>query len=166
MNNGKVNWKGNFVALITPFTQHGEVDEKSFIANIELLLSEGVHGVIVSGCTGESWSLEDSEKTRLFRIAAETVNGRATVLAGTGGIVTRKVVALSQAAKAAGVDGIMVLPPYYAMIHKEEVIAHYRTLSDEAQVPILLYNIPRRTGVNLTPVLCEELAELEYVCLL
>jgi 4-hydroxy-tetrahydrodipicolinate synthase len=163
MNNGKVDWKGNFVALVTPFTKEGDVDEKKFIENIELLLSEGVHGVIVSGCTGESWSLESSEKERLYRIAVDTVKGRATVIAGTGGIVTRSVVALSKGAKEAGVDGVLILPPYYAMINEKEVIAHYRAISDEARVPILLYNIPRRTGVNLTPVLCEELAELDYV---
>ena len=163
MNNGKVDWKGNFVALVTPFTKEGDVDEKKFIENIELLLSEGVHGVIVSGCTGESWSLESSEKERLYRIAVDTVKGRATVIAGTGGIVTRSVVALSKGAKEAGVDGVMILPPYYAMINEKEVIAHYRAISDEARVPILLYNIPRRTGVNLTPELCEELAELDYV---
>ena len=163
MNNGKVDWKGNFVALVTPFTKEGDVDEKKFIENIELLLSEGVHGVIVSGCTGESWSLESSEKERLYRIAVDTVKGRATVIAGTGGIVTRSVVALSKGAKEAGVDGVLILPPYYAMINEKEVIAHYRAISDEARVPILLYNIPRRTGVNLTPELCEELAELDYV---
>ena len=95
MNDGKVDWKGNFVALVTPFTREGDVDERKFIENIELLLSEGVHGVIVSGCTGEAWSLEDSEKARLYGIATDTVKGRATVLAGTGGIVTRSVVALS-----------------------------------------------------------------------
>lgn len=163
MNDGKVDWKGNFTAVVTPFTEDGDIDETKFVDNIELLLSEGLHGVIVSGCTGESWSLEADERLRLFKLAVEAVKGRGPVIAGTGGIVTRKVMELSRAAKEAGVDGVMILPPYYAMINDKEVVAHYQAVSDGARVPILLYNIPRRTGINLTPDLCKRLADIEYV---
>ncbi len=163
MNNEKVDWKGNFTAAITPFTESGNIDEAKFIENLELLIAEGISGLVISGCTGESWALESDERLRLFGLAVETAKGKVPVIAGTGGIITAKVAALSQAAKDAGVDGVMVLPPYYAMINEKEVLAHYQAISDEAKAPILLYNIPRRTGINMTPEFCQQLADVEYV---
>ena len=163
MNNGKVDWKGNFTAVVTPFTERGDIDESKFVENLELLVSEGIDGLVISGCTGEAWALEGNERLRLFRLAVETAKGRVPVIAGTGGIITAKVAALSQGAKDADVDGIMVLPPYYAMIKENEVLTHYKAVSDEAKTPILLYNIPRRTGINLTPEFCQDLADVDYV---
>lgn len=163
MNDGKVAWNGNFTAVVTPFTQDGAIDEGKFVENLELLMSEGIDGLVVSGCTGEAWALDGEERLRLFGLAVEAAKGRVPVIAGTGGIITAKVTELSIAAKAAGVDGVMVLPPYYAMINEEEVLAHYRAVSSGAQAPILLYNIPRRTGINLTPELCRRLADVDYV---
>jgi len=163
MNNGKVDWSGNFTAVVTPFTESGDIDNGKFVENLELLMSEGIDGLVVSGCTGEAWALEGDERVRLFRLAVETAKGRVPVIAGTGGIMTAKVVALSLAAKDVGVDGIMVLPPYYAMVKENEALVHYKAISDEAKSPILLYNIPRRTGINLTPAFCEKLADIEYV---
>ncbi len=163
MNDGKVDWKGNFTAVVTPFTKDGEIDEGKFVDNLELLISEGLDGIVVSGCTGEAWALEGEERLRLFRLAVEAAKERVTVIAGTGGIVTAKVTELSLAAKEAGVDGVMVLPPYYAMINEDEVLAHYKAVSAGARVSILLYNIPRRTGINLTPDFCRRLADVDYV---
>ena len=164
MNDGKVSWKGNYAAVVTPFKEDLSIDEEKFIENLELLVSEGLNGVVVSGCTGESWSLEADERLRLFKLAVEAMRGKdVPVIAGTGGIVTRKVIELSKAAKEVGVDGVMVLPPYYAIPNMREVIAHYQAVSDQAKAPILLYNIPRRTGINLTPEVCEQLADIEYV---
>jgi len=163
MNNGKVDWKGVFVAVVTPFTASGEIDEAKFVANLELLISEGIHGLVVSGCTGESWALEPDERLRLFKLAVKTANKKVTVVAGTGGISTKKVAELSIAAKGAGCDGVMILPPYYAIPSLREVHEHYRYISDQAKVPIMLYNIPRRTGVNMTPEFYDELVKLEWV---
>ncbi len=163
MNNGKVDWKGVFVAVVTPFTASGEIDEAKFVANLELLISEGIHGLVVSGCTGESWALEPDERLRLFKLAVKMANKKVTVVAGTGGISTKKVAELSIAAKGAGCDGVMILPPYYAIPSLREVHEHYRYISDQAKVPIMLYNIPRRTGVNMTPEFYDELVKLEWV---
>jgi 4-hydroxy-tetrahydrodipicolinate synthase len=163
MNNGKIDWQGSFVALITPFTAAGDVDERAFAANIEFLLEGGVHGVVVSGCTGESWALLPDERVRLFRLAVETVNDRVPVIAGTGGIATDAVIALSLRAKEAGAAGVMVLPPYYAMPGRREVVQHYTAISEGVRHPILLYNIPRRTGFNLVPDILEEIARIEWV---
>ncbi len=162
MNNGKVGWQGNFVAVITPFDERGEIDEPAFCANLAFLVEGGAHGVVVSGCTGEAWALTAEERLRLFRLAVDAVGQRATVIAGTGGISTQAVIDLSLAAKDVGVAGVMVLPPYYAMPGRREIIGHYDAISRAVKHPILLYNIPRRVGVNLTPDLLDELAALDW----
>ena len=163
MNDGKVDWTGNFPAVITPFTNGGDIDEAMFLENIELLVSEGADGVIVSGSNGESWALEPDERLRLFGIAADLMKGRVPVIAGTGGIITCRVAELTIAAKEAGADGAMIMPPYYAMVNRKEVVAHYKAVSDAARLPIMLYNTPAATGVNLTADLCAELADIDYV---
>jgi 4-hydroxy-tetrahydrodipicolinate synthase len=163
MNDGKVDWKGSFAAVVTPFAESGEIIARDFVRNIEFLLDQGVYGIVVSGCTGESWSLSADERLELFGLAVEAVKGKVPVIAGTGGIATDAVIALSQRAKAIGAAGVMVLPPYYAMPSRREVVAHYTAISDAVKSPILLYNIPRRTGINLTPDVLEEIVEIEWV---
>ena len=163
MNNGKVEWQGSFVAVITPFFESGEIDEAAFRGNIDFLLAQGAHGIIVSGCTGESWALTGEDRLRLFRAAVDTVAGRAPVIAGTGGVPTQAVIDLSLAAKNAGVAGVMVLPPYYCMAGAREVAEHYRAISSDVRHPILLYNIPRRTGFNMTPEFLDKLVEVEWI---
>ena len=163
MNNGKVQWEGNFVAVVTPFSESGEIDEAAFRENIALLLDEGAGGMIVSGCTGEAWALSSEERLRLFGLGVDTADGAVPVIAGTGGISTREVIELSEKARDVGCEGVMVLPPYYCRPGSAEVVAHYGAISDAVGVPILLYNIPKRTGVDLTPDLLEELVPLEYV---
>jgi len=163
MNNGKVDWHGSYVAVVTPFLESAEIDEPAFRANIEFLLEQGADGIVVSGCTGESWALSSEERLRLFRIAVEAVRGRAPVIAGTGSVATQAVIDLSAAAKVAGVTGIMVLPPYYCMAGTREVMEHYRAVSDHVKHPILLYNIPRRTGFNMTPEFLLDLVKVEWI---
>lgn len=163
MDNGKVDWKGSFVAVVTPFAKDGAIDERRFVENLELLMSEGIDGIVVSGCTGESWALDGAERLRLFRLAADAAKGRVPVIGGTGGIDTRKVAELSIAAKGAGADGVMILPPYYAVINRREIAAHFKYISDTARVPILLYNMPKRTNINMPPEFIAELAELEWI---
>lgn len=163
MNDGKIGWRGSYVAVVTPFHESGEIDETAFLKNIEFLLEQGAHGIVVSGCTGESWALSAEERLRLFQLAVQKVGRHGPVIAGTGGVSTQAVIDLSVAAKAAGTAGIMVLPPYYCMAGKREVLEHYRAISDQVEHPILLYNIPRRTGFNMTPEFLTELAEVEWV---
>jgi 4-hydroxy-tetrahydrodipicolinate synthase len=163
MNKGKVDWRGAYVAVVTPFTADGEIDEAAFRKNIEFLLDEGADGIVVSGCTGESWSLDPDERVRLFKLALGVVGKKAPVIAGTGGVSTRGVIELSRRAKELGTAGVMILPPYYCMAGRREVIAHYQAISDAVRHPILLYNIPRRVGFNLTPDVLDELVQVDWV---
>ena len=163
MNNGNVDWTGNFPAIVTPFDRDGAINDAKFLELIEIFVAEGAAGIIISGSNGESWALEPDERLHLVRIAAELLKGKVPVIGGTGGIITPRVVELTKAAKDAGADGVMIMPPYYAMVNRKEVVAHYKAISDGAQLPIMLYNSPAATGVNLTANLCAELADIEYV---
>jgi 4-hydroxy-tetrahydrodipicolinate synthase len=163
MNNGKVHWRGNFPAVVTPFTRDGAIDEAKFVANLEILVSEGAHGVVVSGSNGESWALKGPERLRLFALAKQAIGDRATVLGGTGTILTGDVIELTKAARETGVDGVMIMPPYYCGATRREVVAHYRAVSDEARMPILIYNSPGATGFDVTAEVCDELAEIEWI---
>lgn len=163
MDNGKVDWRGCFPAVVTPFTKEGEIDDAKFALNLETLIDEGADGLVVSGHSGESWALAGEEKVRLFKRAVEVAAGRAAVVAGTGDIVTGTVIEHSKAATEVGCAGVMVMPPYYAGLQRRSVVAHYRAISDEARIPIMLYNHPESTGIDLDTSYLEELVEIEYV---
>jgi 4-hydroxy-tetrahydrodipicolinate synthase len=163
LNNGKVSWRGNFPAVVTPFTKDGDIDETKFVENLELLLSEGIHGAVVSGSNGESWALKGPERLRLFKLAKQVIVNRATVIGGTGSIPTGDVVELTKAARETGVDGVLIMPPYYCGATRREVVQHFRTISDEAHMPILVYNSPKATGVDIDSDFADELADIEWV---
>ena len=162
MNNDKVSWSGNFVAIATPFDRDGAIDEASFKSNVALMIEEGADGIVVSGCTGEAWSLSASERLHLFSLAAQ-VAGNVPVIGGTAGVSTKWTAELSAAAVNAGCQGALVMPPYYAVIGPREIKAHYRAISDTARVPIFIYNMPKRTNINMVPSLISELCDLEWI---
>ena len=162
MNDGKVDWAGNFPAVVSPFDHEGEIDEAMFTRNIEILIDEGVDGVVVSGSNGESWALKPDERLRLFRLARAISGPDLTVIGGTGGILTSDVAELTTAARDTGIDGVMIMPPYYAGVSRREVVAHYQAISDAAKIPILIYNT-QSTGFNVTADIAEELADIDYI---
>lgn len=164
MNRNSVNWKGNFNAIVTPFTKTGAIDEKAFVENIKLLISEGIDGVVVSGCTGEFWAMTYEERLRLFELAVKAANGKIKVIAGTADILTSVVIRLSLAAKKVGVDGVMITPPYFVVPSFRETMEHFLRISDAVQHPILFYNIPEHQAINITPEQIAELGEkVEYI---
>lgn len=163
MNRNSVDWHGSICAVVTPFTKTGEIDTKLFDENVELILSEGVHAIVVSGCTGEAWAMSAEEKLSLAKRTVEIVNHKVPVIAGTTCIRTEDVVALSKATIATGVDGIMVSAPYDCLPGQEEIYEHFRYISEEVSFPMLVYNIPSRLGVNLSMELLDRLADLDSV---
>jgi 4-hydroxy-tetrahydrodipicolinate synthase len=164
MNNGKVDWQGVFPAVITPFTQDGAIDDRKFCDLLELLISEGINGAVLGGCTGESWALTGDERMHITKLALDVAKKRIPIIISTSEMVTQHTVDQSKRAKELGAQGVMVLPPFFAKVNRREVTHHYKRVSDEARIPILMYNLPGRSGTNLTPDFLEELVELDWIC--
>ncbi|HEY8436667.1 MAG TPA: 4-hydroxy-tetrahydrodipicolinate synthase [Haloplasmataceae bacterium] len=141
---------GSGVALVTPFTSDG-IDYERLKDLIEWHIKEGTDAIIVSGTTGEASTLSKKEKEELFDFTVQTVGGRIPVIAGTGGNNTEEVVSLSQYAEKVGVDGLLLVTPYYNRTTQQGLIAHFQTVADRVGIPIILYNVPARTGVNIKP---------------
>ena len=163
MDRNSIDWSGSLPALTTPFDDNGKIDENSFAANIERLLAAGSNGFVVSGCTGEFWTLSHAERERCYKLAVEAVAGRGTVIVGTGAITVDETVALTKLAENAGVDGVLILPPYFIKLTDDEIFAHYKEISDRTGAPILLYNIPGNAVNALSPALVSRLAEIDHV---
>lgn len=164
MNNGKVQWAGNMPAVATPFTKDGEIDRPKFIELIQMLVAEGASGVVVSGSNGESWALKADERISLFKTAKDVLGKSAAVIGGTGTIITDDVIAMTRGAHELGIDGVMIMTPYYCGATRRDIVAHYKAISDAVPMPILVYNTPRGTGFDIPGDMVAELADIEWVC--
>jgi 4-hydroxy-tetrahydrodipicolinate synthase len=146
-------------AMITPFTAAGALDLDGARRLADRLVSEGCDGLVLSGTTGESPTTTDAEKSELIRAVREAVDGRASVVAGVGTFDTRHTVELALAAEKAGADGLLVVAPYYSKPPQDAVEAHFREIADAAGLPLVLYDIPGRTGTRIEPETLIRLAE-------
>lgn len=151
------------VALVTPFDKTLAVDYRAAGMLASKLVDEGCDGVVVSGTTGESPTLTATEKIRLLAEVKDAVGGRAKVWAGTGGNNTRESVELTRAAEDAGADGILAVTPYYNKPSQDGLYLHFRAMSESTSLPIMLYNVPGRTSVNMVPDTVLRLSELRNV---
>jgi 4-hydroxy-tetrahydrodipicolinate synthase len=151
-------------AIITPFDENTlEVDEQAFVALMHHLAEHGSDGFVVAGTTGEASTMSDEEQLRLIELAlAERPEG-ATIVAGTGTNDTREVVGLTERATELGVDGTLIVTPYYNKPSRLGITRHYETVAKATDKPILLYNIPGRTATNMPPDLLAELAQIEHI---
>jgi len=160
----KRKFEGIFPALVTPMTSDGEVDHNALAGLIEYLITEGdVHGIIPLGSTGEFYALSDAERETVAKTSIETAAGRVPVLVGTNDSSTERVVEHSKQAESLGADGLLLAAPYYALPTHDELFSHFSAVNDAVRIPIMLYNYPGRTGVDMTPDLIVRLAELENV---
>lgn len=151
-------------AMVTPFTPDlKEVDFDKAARLAELLVNTGSDSIVVAGTTGESPTLSTEEKLGLFRAVVEAVGDRAKVIAGTGGNSTASSIELTREAENLGVHGIMLVVPYYNKPPQEGLIAHFTAIADSTRLPIILYNIPGRTGINMTPATIETLSRVENI---
>lgn len=150
-------------AMVTPFDEAGEIDFSAASNLIEHLIDTGTDGLVVAGTTGESPTLTDKEKINLFDFVVKQVNGRIPVLAGTGSNNTRASIELTKAAEATGVDGIMLVSPYYNKPSQEGLYAHFSAIAANTSLPIMLYNIPGRTSVNITPETIIRLSQIANI---
>ena len=150
-------------AVVTPFGRDGAVDFERFRELAEHLIESGSDGLVVAGSTGESPTLRDDERLELFRVAVDTLRGRGTVVAGTGTYSTAHSVHLTREAHELGVDGLLVVTPYYNKPPARGIVEHFRAIADVSDKPIVVYNIPARVVLNIEPDTMVELAELPTV---
>ena len=150
-------------AVVTPFGRDGAVDFERFRELAEHLVESGSDGLVVAGSTGESPTLSDDERLELFRVAVDTLRGRGTVVAGTGTYSTAHSVHLTREAHELGVDGFLVVTPYYNKPPARGIVEHFRAIADVSDRPIIVYNIPGRVVVNLEPDTIVQLADIPSV---
>lgn len=137
-------------AMVTPFDQHGEIDFNATSDLVNYLLANGTDGLVVCGTTGESPTLSTEEKVALFKFVVEVVDGRVPVIAGTGSNNTRASISLTKLAEEVGVDGIMLVAPYYNKPSQEGMYQHFKAIAESTSLPVMLYNIPGRSVVNIS----------------
>ena len=158
-----MNFGRLLTAMVTPFDEQGEIDYSRTSALIEHLIATGTDGLVVAGTTGESPTLTSKEKVDLFNVVVKEVDGRIPVLAGTGSNNTKETIELTKEAEQVGVDGIMLVTPYYNKPSQQGLYEHFSQIAASTALPIMLYNIPGRTSVNMTPETIIRLAEIENI---
>lgn len=155
-------FSGVYTALITPF-RGGKIDELAFQELVEWQITEGVHGLVPCGTTGESPTLSYEEHNRLISLCVEAAAGRVKVLAGTGSNSTDEAVMLTAHAKKAGADGALIVTPYYNKPTSEGIFQHYKTIAEAVNIPVILYNVPGRTMVDMKDETIERLAKVPNI---
>lgn len=158
----KIIFKGCGTAIITPFNENG-VDFEEFKKLIEFQINNKADSIIVCGTTGESSTMTLDERKETIEFAVKTVNGRIPVIAGTGGNCTAQVIEFTKWAESIGVDGALIVTPYYNKTTQDGLVVHYTAIAKETNLPIILYSVPGRTSVNITPATCLKLSKIENI---
>ncbi len=161
-NRQKKRIGGAIVAIITPF-KDGDLDEEALKALIEWHIDSGTHCIVPCGTTGESATLSHEEHMKVVETTIRVVDGRIPVVAGTGSNSTKETIMLTMHAKSAGADAALVITPYYNKPSQEGLYRHFMTVADECKFPMILYNVPGRTGVNMLPDTVARCAKNEYI---
>ncbi len=156
--------QGVFAVLVTPFTEDDKIDEQALRKHVRFLIDEGkVHGIMPTGSTGEFTALTDGERMQIADIVIDETAGVLPVVVGTAAVATKDMVRFSQYAEKAGADAVMVVPSYYCHPNPREIYGHYKALSENINIPIVLYNNPSTSGVDMQPDLIAKLAQLNNV---
>ena len=158
----KIIFEGCGTAIVTPFTEDG-INFEEFGKMIEDQIKNGVDSIIVCGTTGESATMTDSERKEVMKFAIEKANKRVPIVLGTGSNCTRSAVELTKYAESIGADGVLVVTPYYNKTTQDGLVAHYKAIAEVTTLPIILYNVPSRTGVNILPKTCLELSKIPNI---
>lgn len=159
----ETQFRGTTVALVTPFRQNGEIDENRLRQLVDWQIEQGTDVILACGTTGESATLSHEEHHRVMKIIIEQVDGRIPVLAGAGSNATSEAVSLTQFAEKAGADGILSVGPYYNKPTQEGFYQHFRTIAESTRLPVMLYNVPGRTGTNISAETTLRLAEIPNI---
>lgn len=165
MSEGKQKFtpRGIIPAVVTPLTATGKFSEPAMRKLINYLIDGGVHGLFITGTTGEFYGLTPEEKREIYQVTLDETRGRVPIYAGTNGITTRESVMLTQLAEECGMDAVSILTPMFITPTQEQLISHYKTIAANTSLPVLLYNNPPKTGVNLTAPTVAKLAEVPNI---
>lgn len=155
-------FKGSIVAIVTPF-KNGKVDEKALGDLIEWHISEGTNAIVPCGTTGEASTLDYDEHYRVIEITVSIAKGKVPVIAGTGANSTDETIMITQKAKEIGADGALLVTPYYNKPTQEGLYQHYKKVAETVDIPLVLYNVPSRTGINLLPQTVARLVEIKNI---
>ena len=155
----EILFEGVATALVTPFNDNYSVNYEKFEELIDMQIKSGISAIVVCGTTGESSTLNVDEKKKLFEIAVKKCKGKITVIAGTGSNNTENTIYLSKLAEKIGVDSLLIVTPYYNKCNQEGLYEHYTKVADSVNIPIILYNVPSRTAVNLSAETTIKLSE-------
>lgn len=150
-------FKGTATAMITPFTEDG-VNFEAFGKMIEYQIENGTDALVILGTTGEPATMTEDEKSAIIKFAVERIARRAKIIIGTGSNCTAHAISASKFAEAAGADGLLVVTPYYNKCTQRGIVEYYKTICSEVSIPVIAYNVPGRTGVNIQPATAEELS--------
>ena len=155
-------FKGSGVAIITPFNENG-IDYEKLRELLEWHIKESTDAIIICGTTGEAATITEQEKKDAIKFTVDVINKRIPVIAGTGGNNTKAAIEMSLYAESVGVDGLLVVTPYYNKTNAEGLIMHFKAINDAVKTPIILYNVPGRTNMNITPETLLKLIQLNNV---
>ena len=155
-------FQGCGTAIATPFNENG-INLEEFAKLIENQIKEGVDAIIVCGTTGESATMTQEERLQAIELAVKISNKRVPIIAGTGSNNTQAVIEMNKKVEKLGVDGVLIVTPYYNKTTQKGLIEHYRIIAENTKLPIILYNVPSRTGVNIKPETCLELSKIENI---
>lgn len=158
----KILFNGCCTAIATPFSNDG-INFEEFKKLIEFQISNGVNAIVVCGTTGESSTMTMQERIDTIKCAVETSKGRIPIIAGTGSNNTFQAIQMSKEAEKLGVDGLLIVTPYYNKTTQNGLIAHYSAIAQEVSLPIIMYNVPGRTGLNILPKTCLELSKIDNI---
>lgn len=153
----KLKLNGIFVPHITPFTRGGELDVDALKTCVKFWVESGISGLVPCGSNGEAPYLSRKERNKVVKTVLDEANGKLCIVAGTGSMSTRETITLTKDAKDLGVDGVLVVTPFYFKLSAKEICEHYRTLSDAVDLPIIIYNVPKFTGFSLEPSVIAQL---------
>jgi len=155
--------KGIIPAMVTPLDQDEKLDESGIREVINYLIESGIHGIFVCGSQGESYAFSEDERKRIIELAVDEVNGRVPVYAGTGSTTTKATIDLSRYALDVGADAVTLVTPYFIRPSQDELYMHYKRVAESVDIPVVLYNNPGRTNVNLEAETVKRLAEIDNI---
>ncbi len=158
-----MEFRGSIVAMITPFTEDGKIDRDGVERLINFHIENGTDAILLAGTTGESATLTHDEHKELIKMGVEIANGRIPIVAGTGSNSTAEALDLTRAAREAGADAALLITPYYNKPTQKGMYLHFKKIAEEVDIPIILYNVPSRTGINLLPDTVARLSEIPNI---